>query len=103
MFDANPFDDGRGRYPDRISTQVPRGFRRVVSFAVRKAAQAADAARNTATARLAVMPGSEALRAIYGARAPSVFDNLLTRAGAGGAATIGARNKLVNPPASPNP
>jgi hypothetical protein len=36
MFDANPFDDGRGRYPDRISAQVPRGFRRVVSVAAAK-------------------------------------------------------------------
>jgi hypothetical protein len=72
-------------------------------YGVRKAAQLADAAHNTATARLAVMPGGEALRAIYGAKAPSVFDNLLTRAGAGGAAAIGARNKLVNPSASSNP
>ena len=72
-------------------------------YLVRKGAQAADAAHNTATARLAVMPGSEALRAIYGRKAPSVFDNLLTRGGAGGAAAIGARNKLVNPAASSNP
>jgi hypothetical protein len=36
MFDANPFDDGRGRYPDRISAQVPRGFRQVVSAAAAK-------------------------------------------------------------------
>jgi hypothetical protein len=36
MFDANPFDDGRGWYPDRISAQVPRGFRRVVSAAAAK-------------------------------------------------------------------
>ena len=32
---------------------------------------------------LAVMPGSEALRAIYGPKSAIVFDNLLTRAGAG--------------------
>ena len=36
MFDANPFDDGRGRYPDRVSAQVPRGFRQVVSAAAAK-------------------------------------------------------------------
>jgi predicted HicB family RNase H-like nuclease len=36
MFDDNPFDDGRGRYPDRISAQVPRGFRRVVNAAAEK-------------------------------------------------------------------
>ena len=72
-------------------------------YLVRKGAQAADAAHNTATARLAVMPGSEALRAIYGAKSTSVLDNLLTRGGAGGAAAIGARNKLVNPSASSNP
>jgi len=72
-------------------------------YGARKLAQAADAAHNTATARLAVMPGSEALRTIYGEKAPSVFDNLLTRGGAGGAAAIGARNKLVNPAASSNP
>jgi hypothetical protein len=36
MFDDNPFDDGRGRYPDRISAQVPRGFRRVVNAAAAK-------------------------------------------------------------------
>ena len=52
---------------------------------------------------VAVMPGSEALRAIYGAKQPSVLDNLLTRGGAAGAASIGARNKLVNPSASSNP
>jgi hypothetical protein len=72
-------------------------------YGARKAAQAIDAAHNTATARLAVMPGSQALKTIYGAKAPSVVDNLLTRAGASGAASIGARNKLVNPSASSNP
>jgi hypothetical protein len=72
-------------------------------FAIRKAAQAADAAHNTASARLAVMPGSEALRVIYGTKDSSAFDNLLTRSGAGGAASIGVSYKLVNPSASSNP
>jgi hypothetical protein len=36
MFDCSPFDDGRGRYPDRISAQVPRGFRQVVSAAAER-------------------------------------------------------------------
>jgi hypothetical protein len=29
MFDVSPFDDGRGRYPDRLSANIPRGLRDV--------------------------------------------------------------------------
>jgi hypothetical protein len=37
MVDAgSPFDDGRGRYPDRIAAAAPRGFREQV----KRAAQA---------------------------------------------------------------
>lgn len=26
MFNAAPFDDGRGRYPDKLTTSIPRGL-----------------------------------------------------------------------------
>lgn len=35
MFDAAPFDDGRGRYPDKLTTSIPRGLRQ----ALRRAAE----------------------------------------------------------------
>jgi hypothetical protein len=36
VFDHTSFDDGRGRYPDRIAAAAPRGFR----DQVKRAAQA---------------------------------------------------------------
>jgi uncharacterized protein (DUF1778 family) len=36
MFDTCPFGDGRGRLPDRLAANIPRGFR----DAAKKAAEA---------------------------------------------------------------
>jgi predicted HicB family RNase H-like nuclease len=37
MFDCcSPFDDGRGRYPGRLTVHVPRGVREAVSVAAAK-------------------------------------------------------------------
>jgi hypothetical protein len=33
MFDCNQFDDGRGRYPGRLTVHVPRGFREAIQVA----------------------------------------------------------------------
>lgn len=41
LLDAPTFDDGRGRYPDKITVAVPRGFRQAVS-------RVAEADRKTA-------------------------------------------------------
>jgi hypothetical protein len=36
MFDCHQFDDGRGRYPGRLTVHVPRGVREAVSIAAAK-------------------------------------------------------------------
>jgi hypothetical protein len=36
MFDCSPFDDGRGRYPGRLTVHVPRGVCEAVSVAATK-------------------------------------------------------------------
>jgi hypothetical protein len=67
MFDANLFDDGRGRYPDRISAQVPRGFRRVVNAAAEKEGiSVAEFARRALERELLKVAGSEPMRSAHG-------------------------------------
>jgi hypothetical protein len=48
LFDPDPFDDGRGRYPDRIAANVPRALGQVTrSVAAAQGVTTAEFVRRT--------------------------------------------------------